>query len=61
MNKCMMQYATPEEMDAAREEWFAGTEKRREERERKEEKRKVDEAFWREWWAKDREGEGKKG
>ncbi|TKA74028.1 hypothetical protein B0A55_06168 [Friedmanniomyces simplex] len=52
MNTCMMQYATQAEQDAAREEWFATMDKRREERERKEAKRKVDEVFWREWWAK---------
>jgi len=55
MNTCMKQYATQAEQDAAREEWFATAEKRREEREVKEEKRKRDEVFWREWWSKDRE------
>ena len=55
MNTCMMQYATQEEQDAAREEWFATMDKRREERERKEEKRKQDEVFWRDWWAKNPE------
>lgn len=53
MNTCMVQYATQAEQDAAREEWFASMDKRREERERKEAKRKVDEKFWREWWDKD--------
>ena len=49
----MMKYATQDERDAARSEWFATMDKRREERERMEEKRKVDEKFWREWWDKD--------
>lgn len=53
MNMCMKKYATQAEHDAAREEWFATMEKRREEREAKEEKRKKDEIFWREWWDKD--------
>ncbi|KAF2766145.1 hypothetical protein EJ03DRAFT_278682 [Teratosphaeria nubilosa] len=54
MNTCMMQFATQEEQDAARKEWFETIDKRREERERKEEKRKVDEKFWREWWDKEK-------
>ena len=53
MNNCMMKYATQDEQDAARAEWFATMDRRREEREEKEEKRKVDERFWREWWDKD--------
>lgn len=53
MNNCMMKYATQAEQDAAREEWFATIDKRREEREQKEAKRKEDEKFWREWWDKD--------
>lgn len=53
MNNCMMQYATQAEQDAAREEWFATIDKRREEREQKEVKRKEDEKFWKEWWDKD--------
>lgn len=53
MNTCMMQYATQDEQDAAREEWFATMDLRRKEREEKEEKRKMDEVFWREWWDKD--------
>ena len=55
MNDCMVRFATQEEQDAARGEWFATMDKRREEREQKEEKRKVDEKFWREWWDKDLE------
>lgn len=53
MNTCMMQYATQAEHDAAREEWFATIDKRKEERELKEAKRIEDEKFWREWWDKD--------
>ncbi|KAK0946127.1 hypothetical protein LTR29_002441 [Friedmanniomyces endolithicus] len=53
MNTCMKQYATQDEQDSAREEWFATMDKRREEREQKEAKKKIDEVFWREWWAKD--------
>ena len=53
MNTCMMRYATQEEQDAARAEWFAKFDERKEERERKEEQRKKDEVFWREWWDKD--------
>lgn len=36
MNSCMIQHATPDEEDRAREEWFAGREERRREREIKE-------------------------
>lgn len=53
MNNCMIKYATQDERDAARAEWFATMGRRREERERKEEKRKEDEKFWRDWWDKD--------
>ena len=53
MNACMMQYATQAERDAAREEWFATIDKRREEREKKEQKRVEDEKFWKAWWDKD--------
>ncbi|KAF2720432.1 hypothetical protein K431DRAFT_189513, partial [Polychaeton citri CBS 116435] len=54
MNTCMMQYATQAEQDAARSEWFAKMDERRIEREKKEEKRKKDEVFWREWWDKEK-------
>ncbi|KXT05735.1 hypothetical protein AC578_1056 [Pseudocercospora eumusae] len=53
MNNCMMQYATQAEQDAAREEWFATIDKRKEERDAKEAKRKEDEKFWKQWWDKD--------
>ncbi|KAI7173243.1 hypothetical protein KC352_g24629, partial [Hortaea werneckii] len=41
------------EMDAARAEWFATIDQRKQQREEKEEKRKKDEVFWRQWWDKD--------
>lgn len=55
MNACMLQYANQSEHDAARSEWFATREQRREEREKKETKRKEQEKFHLEWWAKDGE------
>lgn len=64
MNNCMMQYATREEQDAARREWFDTIDKRREEKEAKEAKRREDEKFWREWWDKDlgkKPGKGEEG
>lgn len=54
MNACMNQYATQEEMDAARDEWFATMDTRREERMAKEKKRVEDEKFWQDWWNKDK-------
>ncbi len=68
MNQCMMRFATQEEQDAARAEWFAKFDERKAERERREEQRRKDEVFWREWWDKDlskkpgeslKEGDGK--
>ena len=56
MNSCMKIYATQEEQDAARAEWFATMDQRREEKEKKELKRIEDEKFWKEWWAKDKKG-----
>lgn len=56
MNTCMIQYATQDEQDAAREEWFATRDLRRKEREAKEEKRKEQEKFHREWWGLDENG-----
>lgn len=50
----MNQYATQEEMDAARDEWFATMDTRREERMAKEKKRVEDEKFWQDWWNKDK-------
>ena len=54
MNTCMNQYATREEQDAAREEWFATMDARRDERQAKEKKRVEDEKFWKDWWDKDK-------
>ncbi|EME46018.1 hypothetical protein DOTSEDRAFT_22135 [Dothistroma septosporum NZE10] len=56
MNACMNLYATQAEQDAARAEWFATMDQRREEREKKELKRVEDEKFWKDWWAKDKTG-----
>ena len=50
MNGCMIQHATPEEHDAAREEWFATMDKRANDRAAKEKKRKEQEIFHKEWW-----------
>jgi COX assembly protein 1 len=56
MNACMLQYANQAEQDAAREEWFATHDLRRRERDAKEEKRKEQEKFHREWWGLDENG-----
>jgi COX assembly protein 1 len=64
MNQCMMRFATQEEQDAARAEWFAKFDERKEEREKREAQRKKDEVFWREWWDKDlstKPGQSQKG
>ena len=54
MNQCMMQYATQEERDEARKEWFEGFDQRAKEKEEKEARRKKDEVFWKEWWDKEK-------
>jgi COX assembly protein 1 len=54
MNSCMNHYATRAEEDAAREEWFATMDSRREERLAKEKKRVEDEKFWKDWWDKEK-------
>ena len=61
MNSCMIQYATRDEKDAAREEWFATMDQRAAERKKKEEKRKEQEKFHNEWWGFDQKpsAEGK--
>ncbi|KAF2090911.1 hypothetical protein K490DRAFT_53844 [Saccharata proteae CBS 121410] len=59
MNSCMVIYATQEEQDAAREEWFATRELRKREREEKEKKRLEQEKFHREWWGLDEQGRRK--
>ncbi|EOD47866.1 hypothetical protein GTA08_BOTSDO09826 [Neofusicoccum parvum] len=56
MNNCMVQHATQEEQDLAREEWFATRELRKREREEKERKRIEQEKFHREWWGLDEQG-----
>ena len=53
MNNCMLQYATLKMQDEAREEWFAGMEARRRERQEKEEAKAEAQAFNREWWKRD--------
>lgn len=56
----MISHATQDEQDAAREEWFATRLKRQKEREAREEKRREQEKFHKEWWgvpAEDKEGE----
>jgi COX assembly protein 1 len=56
----MIAHATQGEQDAAREEWFATRLKRQIEREKKEERRREQERFHREWWGlplEEREGE----
>ncbi len=50
MNSCMVEHATQQEQDAAREEWFATRDVRARQREEKEKKRKEQEKFHREWW-----------
>lgn len=60
MNTCMISHATQAEQDAAREEWFSLRLQRQRERETKEERRKEQERFHREWWGlpvEEREGE----
>ena len=56
MNTCMIRFATQQEQDAARAEWFATRDDRKKEREEKEEKRKEQEKFHREWWGLDEQG-----
>ncbi|KAG5915651.1 hypothetical protein E4U53_004447, partial [Claviceps sorghi] len=50
MNNCMKRHATPEEHDAAREEWFAMRVERHRQRERKAKMAAAQEDFIREWW-----------
>ncbi|KAL3422134.1 hypothetical protein PVAG01_06290 [Phlyctema vagabunda] len=62
MNNCMISHATQDEQDRAREEWFALRLKRQRDRELKEERRKEQEKFHREWWGLPQiEREGEKG
>ncbi len=50
MNSCMKKHSTPLELDAAREEWFAGRLERQREREKKTRRKLEQEKFVREWW-----------
>ncbi|KAK7520401.1 cytochrome c oxidase biogenesis protein Cmc1 like-domain-containing protein [Phyllosticta citriasiana] len=59
MNSCMVGYATQEELDRAREEWWATRSLRKAEREAKERKRVEQEKFHREWWGLDENGRRK--
>jgi COX assembly protein 1 len=54
MNGCMIAHASQKEEDAAREEWFATLDQRRQDREAKELKKKESEKFFREWWDLDK-------
>jgi COX assembly mitochondrial protein 1 len=56
MNNCMLQFATREEQDRAREQWFATRELRKKEKEEKERKKKEQEEFHKEWWGLDEKG-----
>lgn len=60
MNSCMISHSSQDEQDAAREEWFALRLQRQVDREKKEERRKEQERFHKEWWGlpiEEREGE----
>ncbi len=46
----MKKHSTTEELDAAREEWFAGRLERQQEREKKTRRKLEQEKFIREWW-----------
>lgn len=56
MNSCMVGYATQEELDRAREEWWATRSLRKAERDAKERRRVEQEKFHREWWGLDENG-----
>ena len=58
MNSCMMSYATQDEEDAARNEWFANREKRIQERKAKESRRQEQEKFHKEWWGLNNKAKG---
>lgn len=53
MNTCMIHHATRDAQDAARTEWFATRDQRRAELDAKEARRKEQEKFHLDWWAKD--------
>ncbi|KAK7738114.1 hypothetical protein SLS63_002447 [Diaporthe eres] len=50
MNACMKAHATPQEEDAAREDWFAKRQERARERQEKERRKAEQQRFMREWW-----------
>lgn len=50
MNACMKAHATPQEEDAAREDWFARRQERARERQEKERRKAEQQRFMREWW-----------
>ncbi|KAH8121509.1 hypothetical protein ACSS6W_004654 [Trichoderma asperelloides] len=50
MNACMVQHATQEQQDAAREDWFALRMERQKQRERKAKMAAAQEEFMRDWW-----------
>lgn len=51
MNSCMISYATQEEQDAAREEWFATIDERIQQRDEKEKRRKEQGKLRDEWFS----------
>ena len=61
MNACMIQYATREEEDAARQEWWETRGNRAKEHEAKEMKRKEQEKFHNEWWGLADSDQGSRG
>lgn len=50
MNSCMVEKATPQEHDAAREEWFAMRRERQRQREAKSKVAAAQEEFMHDWW-----------
>ncbi|PSR79805.1 cytochrome c oxidase biogenesis protein Cmc1 like-domain-containing protein, partial [Coniella lustricola] len=50
MNGCMKAHATPQEQDAAREEWFAQRQERARARIEKQKRKEEQARFMREWW-----------
>lgn len=50
MNGCMKVHATPEEQDAAREEWFAQRQERAQAKIEKQKRKEEQQRFLREWW-----------
>lgn len=56
MNECMMAYATREEQDKARTEWFATRDERRKEREAREAQKHEQKKFHHDYWGLDEQG-----